>query len=76
MSSIRDKADKIVHKALQDSSFREALKNNPEDVLKNEGIPDDLVEDLGQEISLDGETVIACSRTCRNTCWWTQITMA
>jgi hypothetical protein len=73
---IRAIADTICRKALADNGYRDQLKANPSSVLKRDGIPEALTEDLSRELIIDSIRLLDngdCARTCFITCFFTAI---
>ncbi len=72
MPGMRDKADALLLKALNDPDFRKKLAEKPMQVMEREGISKLMAEDLAREIKIDGRAVFSdCTHSCGWTCSWT-----
>jgi hypothetical protein len=68
LEEIRRKSDSILSRAQSDESFRQKLKDDPEGILRAEGLPDEAIGDFIREAEL-GEVagylrVADCGVTC------------
>lgn len=74
VTEVKDKATKILIKALDDADYRAKLKADPIDTMKKEGLSEEEAEEVGTEVKIDGEAIVtACSFTCMS---WSHITLA
>jgi hypothetical protein len=66
MDEVRKKSEAIVGRAQSDKSFAQKLKDDPEGILRAEGLPDEAIGDFIREAEL-GEVAgyaMDCTFTC------------